>query len=105
MAQRAGESVNELIPLNTVEAAMVKANGAELYLYATWGYKEGHEKLASSGGTTAAMEMKLRAAYTAIAKEVGAKVVYAGVAMLDIHQNTSINLYASETCNSTQVNV
>ena len=77
-------------------AAMIKANGAELYLYATWGYKEGHEKLASSGGTTAAMEMKLRAAYTAIAKEVGAKVVYAGVAMLDIHQNTSINLYASD---------
>jgi hypothetical protein len=75
---------------------MVKANGAELYLYSTWGYKAGYSKLSSCGGTTAAMEMKLRAAYTAIAEEVGAKVVYAGVAMLDIYKNTSINVYASD---------
>ena len=77
-------------------AAMVKANGAELYLYSTWGYKAGYSKLSSCGGTTAAMEMKLRAAYTAIAEEVGAKVVYAGVAMLDIYKNTSINVYQSD---------
>lgn len=77
-------------------AAMIKANGAELYLYSTWGYKAGHSKLADYGGTTAAMEMKLRKAYTAIAKEVGAKVVYAGVAMLDVYQNTSIDVYASD---------
>ncbi len=77
-------------------AAMVKANGAELYLYSTWGYKEGYSKLSECGGTTEIMEMKLRAAYTAIAEEVGAKVVYAGVSMLDIHQNTSINVYQDD---------
>lgn len=77
-------------------AAMIKANGAELYLYATWGYKEGYSKLPTHGGTTEIMEMKLRAAYTAIAEEVGAKLVYAGVAMLDIHQNTTINVYQDD---------
>ncbi|MBE5888377.1 MAG: hypothetical protein E7283_06010 [Lachnospiraceae bacterium] len=77
-------------------AAMVKENGAELYLYSTWGYNEGYSKLADCGGTTAAMEKKVRTAYESIAKEVGAKVVYAGVAMLDIYKNTSINVYASD---------
>ena len=74
-------------------AEMVKANGAELWYYQTWGYKEGYSKLPTHGGTTSAMEMKLRAAYTAIAEETGGKVAHAGVAMLDVHTNTSINLY------------
>ncbi len=77
-------------------AAMVKTNGAELYFYSTWGYKEGYTHLPDCGGTTEIMEMKLRAAYSAIAEEVGAKLVYAGVAMLDIHQNTSINVYQDD---------
>jgi hypothetical protein len=77
-------------------AAMVKTNGAELYFYSTWGYKAGYKYLPDCGGTTEIMEMKLRAAYSAIAEEVGAKLVYAGVAMLDIHQNTTINVYQDD---------
>ena len=77
-------------------AKKVEANGAELYLYQTWGYKEGYSKLASHGGTTKIMEMKLRAAYTAIADEVGAKVALVGVAMLDVHTNETIDLYRSD---------
>ena len=77
-------------------AKKVKDNGAELYLYETWGYKEGYSKLISHGGTTKNMEMKLRAAYTAIAEEVGAEVILAGVAMLDIHTQGKIDVYKSD---------
>ena len=68
-------------------AALVKENGAELWLFETWGYKEGYSKLPTHGGTTAVMEMKLRAAYSAIAEEVGASVAYVGAAMIDVHTN------------------
>lgn len=74
-------------------AKLVKDHGAELWYYQTWGYKEGYSKLPTHGGTTENMEMKLRAAYTAIAEETGGKVVHAGVAMLDVHKNTDINVY------------
>ena len=78
-------------------SALVKENGAELWLFETWGYKEGYSKLPSHGGTTAAMEMMLRAAYTAIADEVGARVAYTGVAMIDVHtNNTQYNLYNAD---------
>ncbi len=77
-------------------AKKVKDNGAELYLYETWGYKEGYSKLSSHGGTTKIMEMKLRAAYTAIAEEVGAEVILAGVAMLDIHTQGKIEVYKDD---------
>lgn len=79
-------------------AEMVKENGAELWYYQTWGYKAGYSKLPTHGGTTEAMEMKLRAAYTAIAEETGGKVAHAGLAMLDVHQNygSAINLYKSD---------
>ena len=68
-------------------AALVEENGAELWLFETWGYKEGYSKLPTHGGTTAIMEMKLRAAYSAIAEEVSANVAYVGVAMIDVHTN------------------
>ncbi|MBR3964780.1 MAG: hypothetical protein IKJ80_05190 [Clostridia bacterium] len=77
-------------------AKKVKDNGAELYLYETWGYKKGYSKLSSHGGTTKIMEMKLRAAYTAIAEEVGAQVILAGVAMLDIHTQGKIEVYRDD---------
>ncbi len=77
-------------------AKKVKDNGAELYLYETWGYKKGYSKLSSHGGSTKIMEMKLRAAYTAIAEEVGAEVILAGVAMLDIHTQGKIEVYRDD---------
>ena len=78
-------------------ADMVKTNGAELWYYQTWGYKAGYSKLPTHGGTTEAREMKLRAAYTAIAEETGGKVAHAGVAMLDVHTSqSSINLYNAD---------
>ena len=77
-------------------AKKVKDNGAELYLYETWGYKEGYSKLVTHGGSTKIMEMKLRAAYTAIAEEVGAEVILAGVAMLDIHTQGKIEVYKDD---------
>jgi hypothetical protein len=77
-------------------AKKVKDNGAELYLYETWGYKEGYSKLISHGGSTKIMEMKLRAAYTAIAEEVGAEVILAGVSMLDIHTQGKIEVYKDD---------
>ena len=86
-------------------AEKVKANGAELYVYATWGYKEGYSKLPTHGGTPAAMEMKLRAAYHAIAEELGAGICHVGAAFTDVHLNygakgddsvAKINLYAGD---------
>jgi hypothetical protein len=77
-------------------AKKVKDNGAELYLFETWGYKEGYSKLVTHGGSTKIMEMKLRAAYTAIAEEVGAEVILAGVAMLDIHTQGKIEVYKDD---------
>ena len=77
-------------------AALVKNNGAELWYYQSWGYKEGHEKLPNYGGTTAEMEKGLRAAYETIAEETGGKVIYAGSAMLDIYTNQNIEVYDAD---------
>lgn len=76
-------------------AEKVRKNGAALYFYATWGYKEGYEKLPYHGGTTEAMEMKLRAAYGTIARELGAEVCPVGAAFTDVYTNNGarINLY------------
>ena len=79
-------------------AALVAENGAELWFYQTWGYKEGYSKLPTHGGTTEEMELMLRAAYDAIAEELGAKVAHVGIAMYDLHSNKSFepNLYNSD---------
>ena len=68
-------------------AALVEANGAELWFYQTWGYKEGYSKLPTHGGTTEEMELMLRAAYDAIAEELDANVAHVGIAMYDLHSN------------------
>lgn len=68
-------------------------NGAELLLYATWGYKAGQCELTRYGTDTADMEMKLRASYTAIASELGINVANVGAAftkMLASFPNTEI---------------
>ena len=73
----------------------IKENGAEVYLYETWGYKKGHGSLASYGGSTKAMAKKLHDAYISVADSVEAKVIYAGMAMLDVYTNhaSSVEIY------------
>ncbi len=72
-------------------------NGGELWLYSTWGYKTGYSSLSKYGGKTAIMEMKLRAAYTAIAEELGIGVAYAGAAMTkSFQENPSVDLYNAD---------
>lgn len=76
---------------------LIDKNGAEMWLYSTWGYKTGHSGLGTYGPTTEAMEMKLRAAYTAIAEELGVKVGYAGAAMTKcFRDHPEIDLYNSD---------
>lgn len=76
-------------------AKKVSANGADLFLYETWGYKAGHGGLPSYGGSTRKMAEKLQTAYAKAAKAVGAKVIPAGAAMLDVYTNhkSKIELY------------
>lgn len=76
---------------------LIDANGGEMWLYATWGYKTGHSNLSKYGPTTERMEMRLRAAYTAIAEELGVGVVYAGAAMTKAFTDKlGIELYNSD---------
>lgn len=76
-------------------AEKVKENGADLYLYETWGYKTGNQSLDSFGGSTAEMARRLSNAYMKVAKEVDAKIIHAGIAMLDVYVNhkDDIELY------------
>lgn len=69
-------------------------NGAELYLYATWGYKAGKSNLSKYGKDTLDMEMKLRAAFHAIADELDIGVANVGAAFAEIYPaNKTPNLY------------
>ncbi len=70
-----------------------KYSDAKIVFFETWGYKEGHHLLPTHGGDTAKMEMKNRAAYTAIAKEVGADVALVGVAFKDVYENSRVEIY------------
>ena len=69
---------------------------AEIVLYATWGYQTGHESLTKYGKTTQEMEMKLRAAYTAIAEELDLTVAYAGAGMTYALEHSSVGLYNAD---------
>lgn len=79
-------------------AEKVKENGAELFLYETWGYKTGHGSLPAFGGTTENMAKKLSDAYLEAGKEVNAKIIHAGIAMLDVYLNhkEEIELYQND---------
>lgn len=73
---------------------LADTNGAELWLYATWGYKAGKSNLTQYGKDTLDMEMKLRAAYHAIADELGIKVADVGAAFSEIYPASQTpNLY------------
>ena len=76
---------------------LVDRNGGELWLYSTWGYKSGRPELPRFGSSTEDMEMKLRAAYTAIAEELDVGIVYAGAAITRAAaQNPSIDVYDAD---------
>ena len=76
---------------------LTDASGAELYLYATWGYKAGKSNLSEFGKNTADMEMKLRAVYQAIAEELGIGVANVGAAFSEIYPASQTpNLYNSD---------
>ena len=77
---------------------LIEANGAEMWLYETWGYKTGHSALAAYGRSTADMEMKLRAAYAAIGDELGVPVMYAGAAFSKVFaEDPKIELYHTDS--------
>ncbi len=69
---------------------------ARIVFYETWGYKTGYHLLPTHGGDTATMEMKNRAAYTAIAKSVGADVALVGVAFKDVFENSDVEVYDTD---------
>lgn len=77
---------------------LIKAHNAnaEMVLYATWGYQTGHENLTKYGKTTQEMEMKLRAAYTAIGEELNIPVAYAGAGMTYALEHSSVGLYNAD---------
>ncbi len=76
---------------------LIDKNGAEMWLYATWGYKVGHADLPTYGPTTTQMEMKLRAAYCAIGEELNVPVVHAGAAMTKAHSEyPELGLYRTD---------
>ena len=82
---------------------LIEANGAKPILYETWGYHEDYSQTAECGGSTTVMEMKLRAAYTAIGEELGIDVAYAGVAMLDAYKNGGLNVYDDDLHHSSVI--
>lgn len=76
---------------------LIEANGAEMWLYETWGYKTGHASLKSFGRDTFEMEMKIRAAYAAIGKELNVPVAYAGAAFSrSFSEHPDIELYHTD---------
>ncbi len=59
-------------------ADMIRANGAEILFYQTWGRRDGHEVLERLGMTHEQMHAAVKASYERIAEETGGRVVYAG---------------------------
>ena len=72
---------------------MAKSKGAEVYLYQTWGYKEGHNLLPECGGSTSVMASKLKEGYCKAAEILNINVCPVGDAFLDVHTNSDIDLY------------
>ncbi len=76
---------------------LIDKNGAEMWLYQTWGYKDGYKDLTKFGKDTFDMEMKLRAGYAAIGKELSVPVVYAGAAFSRSYKDhPEIELYYTD---------
>ena len=80
--------------VRSIARLVERYNDGQLVLFETWGYKTGYHLLPTHGGSTEMMEIKMRAAYTAIGEELGCKVALVGVAFMDIFTNEkSIELY------------
>lgn len=76
---------------------LIDDHGAELWLYATWGYKAGHADLGKYGQDTVDMEMKLRASTSAIAEELGIKVANVGAAFSKVYtEDPKLELYHTD---------
>ncbi len=76
---------------------LIDKNGGEMWLYSTWGYETGHKDLKKYGKTPAEMEMKLRAAYTAIGEELNVPVIFAGAAMTKAYEMiTTTSVYDAD---------
>ncbi len=73
--------------------AEIRKKGATPYLYATWGYHPKKESLELYAEGTEDMEMKLRAAYSAIGEELGVSVCHVGAAMTYAYKNSGMTIY------------
>ena len=74
----------------------IRSIGAQPVLYATWGRKEGADKLTEYNMTSKEMTWKLAAAYDAIAKELDIPVIHVGLAFADVYENSSMELYNAD---------
>ena len=74
----------------------IKLVEAEPVLYATWGYKGGHEKLAETGLTNETMAWALARAYQTMAEELSISAAYVGLAFLDVRNNSLYELYDAD---------
>lgn len=65
-----------------------------IVLYATWGYRDDHERLHEFGEDTFDMELKLRNAYNAVGREFDLSVANAGAAWSEVYtEHPEIELY------------
>ena len=74
----------------------IREIGAQPVLYATWGRKDGSDKLTEYGMTSEEMTWKLAAAYDAIAEELDIPVAHAGIAFRQVYTQSKIELYNSD---------
>lgn len=75
----------------------------EVVLYATWGYQKGNANLSKYGATTKDMEMKIRAAYTAIGEELSLTVAHVGAGMTHALEKYPLSLYNDDKTHPSEV--
>ncbi|MBQ8207932.1 MAG: hypothetical protein IJZ89_04265 [Clostridia bacterium] len=75
---------------------MITANGAQTYLYEPCALSDGHPELIKFGKDMPEMEMKLRAAYADMGKELDIPVCYAGAAISYASENSDVRLYKDD---------
>ena len=73
---------------------LIRQNGATPVLYATWAYRDGSEKLASTGLTYQEMHHQLYQSYHAAAAQTGALVADVGEAFQAIYP--TVDLYVED---------
>jgi len=73
---------------------LIRQNGAVPVLYATWAYRDGSEKLASTGLTYPEMHERLYQSYHAAAAQSGALVADVGVAFQSVQP--TVEMYVED---------